>query len=115
MRKFILIAATLLVSVSAHAGQSRGLIEVASSETVQQAEPAPSPTVAEQLKTKAPKPQATATEAKSTDVKPVEAKSTEETPTEAKPATKRVAQQKVRRESDEHKARRIAARYGVYW
>ena len=63
--------------------------------------------------------------AKPADVKPVEAKPAEPKAVEAKPAESKPVQaadakpakpRVVRkRESDEHKARRIAAKYGVYW
>jgi hypothetical protein len=89
MRKLILISALLLASVSAHAGESRGLTLAANEE-----------------------PKAIET------VKPAELAKVEETGTTApkaqasKPAKKTHAR---RYEGDEAKARRIAARYGVYW
>jgi hypothetical protein len=87
MRKLILISALLLVSVSAQASQSRNLI-LASNEEPKAVEAA----------------------------KPAEAKSKAEATTEAaKPAKPAKKVQAKRRESDEAKARRIAAKYGVYW
>jgi hypothetical protein len=95
MRKLVLITALLLASASAHAGESRGLVLAANdtpaaTDTVA---PAPLPPAAS---TDAPRPQA--------NVEPEKAVT-------AKPAKRTQA----RHESDEAKARRIAARYGVYW
>jgi hypothetical protein len=95
MRKLVLITALLLASASAHAGESRGLV-LAANDTpaaTDTAAPAPLPPAAS---TDAPKPQANAEPEK---------------PAAAKPAKRTQA----RHESDEAKARRIAARYGVYW
>jgi hypothetical protein len=91
MRKLILISALLLASVSAQAGESRGLTLAANEEpkaieTVKPAEPAK----VEETKTDTSAPKAQA----------------------SKPAKKTHAR---RYEGDEAKARRIAARYGVYW
>ena len=91
MRKFILISALLLASASAQAA-SRGLVLAANdtpatTETAAPAEP------------DAPKPETAAA--------PEAAQ-----PQAAKPAKKVQAK---RHESDEAKARRIAARYGVTW
>ncbi len=94
MRKLILISALLLASASAQAGESRGLTLAANEEpkaveTVKPAEPA--------------KVEETKTEAVKTDTPKAQA---------SKPAKKTHAR---RWEGDEAKARRIAARYGVYW
>jgi hypothetical protein len=91
MRKLILISALLLASVSAQAGESRNLTLAANEEpkaieTVKPAEPAK----VEETKTDTTAPKAQA----------------------SKPAKKTHAR---RHEGDEAKARRIAARYGVYW
>jgi rubrerythrin len=91
MRKLILISALLLMSVSAQAGESRSLTLAANEEpkaieTVKPAEPAK----VEETKTDTTAPKAQA----------------------SKPAKKTHAR---RYEGDEAKARRIAARYGVYW
>jgi uncharacterized membrane protein YqiK len=98
MRHLILIAATLLVAVSAHAEETRGLIKIASTDTAQQTQPATAarPAVAAETgKSEAPKV---------------------ETVEETAPAAKPIKAQTVRkRETDEQKARRIAARYGIYW
>ncbi len=97
MRKLVLITALLLASASAHAGESRGLV-LAANETpaaTDPSAPAAAP-AAPAATTDAPKPQADAAPAKPAAAKPVKRTS-------------------GRRESDEAKARRIAARYGVYW
>jgi hypothetical protein len=99
MRKLVLITALLLASASAHAGDSRGLVLAANdtpatTDTVAPA--AAAAPAAPAATTDAPKPQA--------DAVPVK-------PATAKPARRPTAH----RESDEAKARRIAARYGVYW
>src|SRR6267142_4393702 len=101
MRKLILISALLLASASAQAGESRGLTLAANEEpkaieTVKPAEPAK----VEETKTE--------TEAVKTD--------TAKTDTPKAQASKPVKKSHARRwEGDEAKARRIAARYGVYW
>jgi|SRR5687767_5818048 outer membrane biosynthesis protein TonB len=110
MRKLILLSALLLATAaSAQAGETRslslsgaGVTEPAkpiAQVSMQLAQAATAP-----IETTAPAPAATA-EPKA-EPKP-EAKTTETKP--AKPV------KKVRRESDERKARRIAAKYGVYW
>lgn len=104
MRKFILISALLLVSVSAQASQSRSLILASNDE----------PKAVETAKPVEVKP----VEAKPAEAKPAEAKteSKVEATTEAtKPAKPAKKVQAKRREGDEAKARRIAAKYGVYW
>ena len=94
MRKLILISALLLASASAQAGGSRGLV-LAANDT---------PAITETAKPDAPKAEA---------VKPetVAAPETAQ-PQASKPAKKVHAK---RHESDEAKARRIAARYGISW
>jgi hypothetical protein len=93
MRKLVLITALLLASASAHAGESRGLVLAANDTPAATDTAAPTP-AAPAATTDAPKPQADAAPAR---------------PASAKPA------KRAHRESDEAKARRIAARYGVYW
>jgi hypothetical protein len=88
MRKFILISALLLASASAQAA-SRGLVLAANDTPVTTETAAPEPA----------KPQTAAT--------PETAQ-----PQAATPAKKVQAK---RHESDEAKARRIAARYGISW
>jgi hypothetical protein len=104
MRKLILISAFLLVSVSAQAGESRSLAandEPAAATTTRPAEVQPEATKAD-VKAEA-NPEAS---------KP-EASKPETSKTHASRPAKKV---RVRGyEGDEAKARRIAARYGVYW
>jgi hypothetical protein len=104
MRKLILISAFLLVSVSAQAGESRNLAandEPAAATTTRPAEVQPEATKAD-VKAEA-NPEAS---------KP-EASKPETSKTHASRPAKKV---RVRGyEGDEAKARRIAARYGVYW
>jgi hypothetical protein len=104
MRKLILISAFLLVSVSAQAGESRSLAandEPAAATTTRPAEVQP--------------------EATKADVK-AEANPEASKPETSKPETSKThasrPAKKVRvrgYEGDEANARRIAARYGVYW
>lgn len=70
---------------------------------------APAPTAA--APAAPPVAAATTTAAKPAEAKPTEAKPVQAA-TETKPAKKRVAR---KRETNERKARRIAAKYGVYW
>jgi outer membrane biosynthesis protein TonB len=120
MRKLILISALLAASTAfAQAGESRGLSLAGAAVTepakpiaevsMQLAQAATTPTeTTAPAQTQAPAATtATTTEPKATETKATETKTTETKP--AKPA------KKVTRESDEHKARRIAAKYGVYW
>ena len=116
MRKLILISALLVASTAfAQAGETRSLSlsGAAVSEpakpitqvSMQLAQAATAPT-----ETTAPAQTATTTTEPKSELKPElkpETKTTETKP--AKPV------KKVRRESDERKARRIAAKYGVYW
>lgn len=142
MRKLILISALLLASASAQAGETRSLslagiptvtttaastgvgfeaskpIAQVSTRLAQAATTAsdaapvavapPAPPAAAPVAQAAPvtttttAPAATATTSAATTT----ASTTESKPTSTK---------KARRESDEHKARRIAAKYGVYW
>ena len=134
MRKFILISALLLTSVSAQAGETRSL-SLAGIPTATTATEAPKPIA--QVSVQLAQAATTANDAAPVQVPapaaaPVQAQApaqttapaatttttTATTTTETKPATttetKKTAK-KVRRESDEAKARRIAARYGVYW
>ena len=100
MRKLMMISAFVLASVSAQAGQSRSLILAANDEPQAAAKVEPA------------KPSEAQPEAAQTDVKAYAAQPEASKPYVAKPARKA----QVRGyESDEHKARRIAARYGVYW
>jgi hypothetical protein len=89
MRKLFLISALVLASASVQAGQSRGLV-LAANDT---------PAVTDTAKPDAPKPETAAA--------PEAAQ-----PQASKPAKKVQAK---RHESDEAKARRIAAKYGISW
>jgi hypothetical protein len=143
MRKFILISALLLASASAQAGENRSLslagiptvtpevtkplvaeapkpiaqvaVRLAQAATTAndaapvqvQAPAAPAPaTVLAQAPAQTTAPAATTTTTTATTT-PTETKTTETKPSKSA--------KKVRRESNEAKARRIAARYGVYW
>jgi hypothetical protein len=102
MRKLILISAFVLASVSAQAGESRNMTLAANDETKAVETAKPEETVAPQTNVDAK------TEAAKTDVAKPEG---------AKHHASRQAQKSHVRgyEGDEAKARRIAARYGVYW
>ncbi len=93
MRKLILISAFVLASISgsisAQAGDSRNLI-LAANDT----------------------PAATTTAAPAATTAPAEATTTD---TSKKQASKPQKKRQARRETDEQKAHRIAAKYGVYW
>jgi flagellar capping protein FliD len=139
MRKFILISALLLASASAQAGDSRSLslagLPTATPEvtrpivaeapkpiaqvavrlaqaatTANDAAPvqvqAPAAPVQAQAPVQTTAPAATSTTTTATTT------TTETKTTETKPSK---TVKKVRHESNEAKARRIAARYGVYW
>jgi hypothetical protein len=120
MRKLILISALLAASVTfAQAGETRSLsltgvaitepakpITEVSIKLAQAAAPAETAAPV-QAQTQAPAPATTTATPAATDETTPAAKTTEAKP--SKPA------KKVARESDEHKARRIAAKYGVYW
>jgi hypothetical protein len=118
MRKLILISALLLASASAQAGESRGLVLAATTDTpamtTADALPQPLPPVAKtDAKTE------TKTEARSdaradarTDAPRQQAN---EPSAPALRAAKARAQQARRYGSDEAKARRIAAKYGISW
>jgi hypothetical protein len=90
MRKLILISALLLASASAQAGQGRGLV-LAANDT----------------------PAAPTEVAKPDTPKPETATAPETAPSQAAKPAKKV--QAKRHESDEAKARRIAAKYGISW
>ena len=115
MRKFILISALLLASVSAQAGDNRSLTLAANDEAkaVETATSALAPAAPEVVKSDVVRPAiATADETKTVETKTVETKTDVAKPQTSKSAKKTQAR---RWEGDEAKARRIAARYGVYW
>ena len=99
MRKLILISAFVLASVSAHAGESRNVTLAANDE----------PKATEKVETAKPE-ETMATETKA------EVKADAAAPEASKPHASRSKKLHARHyEGDEAKARRIAARYGVYW
>jgi hypothetical protein len=100
MRKFILITALLLASASAQAGQPRGLT-LASNDA---------PTAAEKIDSVKP-------EVAKADVKPEASKPEAAKPEASKPTASKPVQKVHARtyESDEARARTIAARYGISW
>ena len=100
MRRFILISALLLASAAAQAGQQRGLILASNDE--------PKSESIEAVKPDEAKPDASA---------PVAPAPVASTPAAPKPVASRPAKKIHARsyESDEAKARRIAARYGISW
>jgi hypothetical protein len=111
MRKFLFAATVLMVSATAHADPS---FQVAADDP-----PQTQPAVTATEPAKPTEPTQAAEPAKASD----SAKATE-SPKVVEPApaaeTKPVQiskpkQRAASRESDEHKARRIAAKYGVYW
>ena len=95
MRKLILVSAFVLASVSAYAGESRDMTLAANDE----------PRATEKVETVKPE-ETNATETKADATAP------EASRTHASRSKKVHAR---RYEGDEAKARRIAARYGVYW
>ncbi|HJZ21775.1 MAG TPA: hypothetical protein VJ226_12500 [Bradyrhizobium sp.] len=105
MRKLILISALLLASASAQAGEPRGLI-IASADQ---------PQATEKIDAVKPAPQAAPVEAPKADPAKPEVKPEAAAPETAKPDATKPVKKAKRHESDEAKARRIAARYGVYW
>lgn len=141
MRKLILISALLLASVSAQAGETRSLslagIPTATTTAVanggtateapkpiaqvsaQLAQAATSANDAAPIQVQAPAPVQAQTPAATPTTTAPAATTTTATTTETKPTTATTETsktvKKARRESDEAKARRIAARYGVYW
>jgi hypothetical protein len=101
MRKLILISAFVLASVSAHAGESRNMTLAANDETKAVETAKPEVTAAPQTNVDAK------TDAKTDAAKPEGSKHY---------ASRQARKSHVRGyEADEAKARRIAARYGVYW
>jgi hypothetical protein len=112
MRKLILISAFVLASVSAQAGESRNMTLAANDETKAVETAKPEETKAQQSSAQDSKAQETSTPQPSPDVKADAAK-----PEGSKHhASRQAGKSHVRGyEADEAKARRIAARYGVYW
>ena len=116
MRKLILISAFVLASVSAQAGESRNMTLAANDETKAVETAKPEATAAPQTnvdaKTDVAKPEIAKTDVAKTDVAKVDVAK----PEASKSRVSRQPKYHVRGyEADEAKARRIAARYGVYW
>jgi len=105
MRKLILISAFVLASVSVQAVEARELILAASD-----AQAAAAPVPATSTPAAAPTPVA----AKAAPAAPAVTADTVP-PQVSRKQVSRPQQPQLRRESDQQKARRIAARYGVYW
>lgn len=113
MRKLILISAFALVSVSAHAGETRGPKLAANdtptyTEVAPPAPPAPPAVAPAPAAATTPAPVAATTPA-ATPAAPAPAPVASTTPAQKSPKKAQA------HESNEHKARRIAAKYGVYW
>jgi hypothetical protein len=107
MRKLILISAFVLASVSAQAGESRSLTLAANDAPAATAETAkPAEAQPEAAKSEAAKSEATTVDVKADTAKPEAAQ---------KHASRSKRVHARHYEGDEAKARRIAARYGVYW
>ena len=132
MRKLILITVLMLASASAFAGETRSLT-LASNDVTTVSQPSVDRTAVRQVSIKlaqAAAPMTTQvqsdapTQTTTTQVQaPVQTQAATTTTTtttataDTKPATTKstTTTKTTRRESDEHKARRIAAKYGVYW
>jgi hypothetical protein len=120
MRKLILISALLLASASAQAGESRGLVLAATDTpavTTADALPQPLPPVAKtEAKTEAKAEAKTEarTEAK-TEARIDAPRRQASEPSAAAFRAAKLRAQTRRYGSDEAKARRIAARYGISW
>jgi hypothetical protein len=109
MRKLILISAFVLASASVQAVEARELI-LAASDAQAAAAPVPAASTPAAAPAAAPTPVAAR-------VAPAAPAATADTapPQASRKQVSRPQQPQFRRESDEQKARRIAARYGVYW
>ncbi len=120
MRKLILISAFVLASASVHAGESRGLALAANDQPEVAATVQPAPATVQPAPATA-QPATVKADVKADTVQPEASKPEASKPEAAKPeASKQQASRpkKIharRYEGDEAKARRIAARYGVYW
>lgn len=139
MRKLLLITSVLIAATSAHAAQTRGLLTPSSGTQTAQLQvedqkpsvdqlkaigevpkpavsevvaPVPAPVPAPVAQTQAAAAPVATTPAPAAAVAPASA----DARAQAEPAKKPAKKSKVqRRETDEQKARRIAARYGVSW
>ncbi len=106
MRRFVLIAAMVLASPSAHAGASRGLTLASNDEPAASTQPAPAPAAAP---ADAPKyvERPSAVDTKATEQPRVDAKS------DVKPVVK--AERKRHHVSTEARVISELHRYGIYW
>jgi hypothetical protein len=110
MRRLALISALLLASVSAHAGESRGLVLASSDASAAADIPAPLPPIKKSQEAKSEaKPEATLEARQETRQ--------QQAAVSARPLPLKSGRQLQagRYLAQEAKARRIAARYGVYW
>lgn len=121
MRKLILISAFVLAAASVQAVEARELILAASdpsaavAPTTPVAAPAPAPAAASAAATTAPAAPAATAQAAPTQASQPATVSRLQPSRVQKPQTQVQAPVLTRRQVDEQKARRIAARYGVYW
>ena len=121
MRKLILISAFVLAATSVQAVEARELILAASDSSAvaapatPAATPATAPAAAPAAATTAPAAPAATAQAAPTQASQPSTSSRPQAPRLQKPQPQIQAQSLTRRQSDELKARRIAARYGVYW
>jgi hypothetical protein len=111
MRKLILISAFVLASASVQAGESRSPVLAANDQ----------PPAAASAQPAEVQPQATKADVKA-EAKPEASKPEASKPETSKPETSKTHASRPAKkvhvrgyEGDEAKARRIAARYGVYW
>lgn len=108
MRKLMLISALLLASASAYASPSRGLV-LAAADTPAATATTPAATAPDTAQpTAQPLPPATQTDSAKDTAKPQIADA-------PKARASRPRSQARRYESDEAKARRIAAKFGISW
>jgi hypothetical protein len=101
MRKLALISALLLASVSAHAGESRGLVLASGDASSKSDIAGPLPPIKKSEQTK----------------EEVKQESKQQAAAPARPLPSKSAHhvQAGRYAAHEAKARRIAAKYGIYW
>lgn len=117
MRKLILISAFVLAAASVQAVEARELILAASdsSAVAAPATPAATPAAAPAAATTAPAAPAATAQAAPTQASQPATASRPQPSRLQKSQAQAQAPVLTRRQSDELKARRIAARYGVYW
>ena len=112
MRKLILITVLMLASASAFAGETRSLTLASNDVTTfsQPTQPIVDRAAVREVSIKLAQAAAPMTTQVQSDA-PTQTTTTADT----KPAPTKSSTKTTRRESDEHKARRIAAKYGVSW